>query len=72
MKEEKIKFINSNLYVLLTALDPGIADVKEELNEAGDDVRFVVISYPNSEIRVNVECDSPAAIVKDVINKLFF
>lgn len=69
---EKIKFINSNLYVLLTALDPTIEDVREELNEAGDDVVFVKVVYPQEEIRINVACDSLAAIVKDVVNKLFF
>ena len=69
----KEQFINYELYSLLSCIDRDISNVIALVDSKKNDVNYVWVKYHNgNSVKVNVECDSLAAITKDVIEKLFF
>ena len=73
MKEEKQDFIENELKELLMKIDNKISDVKAIPNIRGDDITHVYIIRSENFCdiqKINIECDSLAAIVKDVIKAI--
>ena len=68
---EKWKFVDELLRPLCKAIDDDIAFLSPVNGKNNDDVVAVNIGYKNDRIvKVNVECDSLSAIVKDVLDKI--
>lgn len=64
-------FIDKLLQPLCKVIDDDIAFLLPVFDNDGEDVKTVIIGYKNSTVlRVNVECDSLSAIVKDVIKAI--
>lgn len=73
-KIRKERFINYELYALLSSIDRDINNVIACTDEDRQEVTAVKVTYfdGREDVVVNIFGDSLAAIVKDVIDKLFF
>lgn len=67
---KKVNFIKHELQALVKKIDSNILCLAPMMNVNCDDVEYVKIWYANCTIEVNVECDSLAAITKDVIKAI--
>ena len=73
-KIRKERFINYELYALLSSIDRDINNVIACTDEDRQEVTAVKVTYfdGREDVVVNIFGDSLGAIVKDVIDKLFF